>query len=139
MRSITPLDRVVEFHKAFGGALNEELRSGKTLSLRMDLITEEFEELRRACVDAVFSQGKSPDDKVSKEALAEVLKELCDLLYVCYGFAATFGLPVNEAFNRVHESNMSKLGSDGKPVYREDGKVLKGKNYWKPDIEGLFE
>ena len=63
----------------------------------------------------------------------EVLKELCDLVYVCVGFATTFGWDFDTAFNRVHASNMSKLDSEGNPLYREDGKVIKS-DYYKPPI-----
>ena len=68
---------------------------------------------------------------------AALTKELSDLLYVVYGTALAFGLPLDPAFNRVHESNMSKL-VDGKPLYREDGKVLKGPNYQPPVLDDLF-
>lgn len=138
MRENRPMDKLGEFHKAFGHPTNATLESGKELKLRLDLITEEFEEVRKACVDAVFAQGAN-SGVVPKKNLADITKELCDLLYVTYGFARTFNLPIEAAFNRVHESNMSKLGEDGKPVYRQDGKVLKGSNYWYPDLEGLFE
>ena len=67
----------------------------------------------------------------------EQLKELADLVYVCYQFAANQDWDLDEAFKRVHESNMSKLGEDGKPIYRADGKVLKGPNYQPPDLSDL--
>jgi len=65
------------------------------------------------------------------------LKELADLIYVCYQYAENMGWSLDEALNRVHESNMSKLGEDGNPIYREDGKVLKGPNYKPPDLSDL--
>ena len=65
------------------------------------------------------------------------LKELADLVYVCYQYAVNMGWDLDEALNRVHESNMSKLDEDGKPIYREDGKVLKGPNYAPPNLEDL--
>ena len=68
----------------------------------------------------------------------ESLKELCDLVFVCYQFAATYDLDLDEALRRVFESNMSKLDESGKPIYREDGKVLKGPNYQPPDLSQLF-
>jgi len=84
----------------------------------------------------------------AKEASAELLrpqvdkaaltKELADILYVVYGTAITFGLPLDTVFNRVHASNMSKL-VDGKPLYRDDGKVLKGPNYQPPKLDDLFD
>ena len=94
------------------------------LKLRADLIAEETSE-----VIAEFEA-----DKLDKAALT---KELADLLYVVYGAAVTFGLPLDVVFNRVHASNMSKL-LDGKPLKRQDGKVLKGPNYQPPKLDDLF-
>lgn len=67
----------------------------------------------------------------------EALKELADLVYVCYQYAANMSWDLDEALNRVHISNMSKLGEDGKPIYRADGKVLKGPNYQPPNLKDL--
>jgi predicted HAD superfamily Cof-like phosphohydrolase len=74
---------------------------------------------------------------VSKDIPA-IAKELCDLLYVVYGMGITFGIPVDECFAEVHRSNMSKLGPDGKPIYRADGKVLKGPDYFEPDLRKVL-
>ena len=68
---------------------------------------------------------------------SECLKELADLVYVCYQYAANMGWDLDEALHRVHESNMSKLDEDGKPIYRDDGKVLKGPNYAPPNLDDL--
>ncbi len=68
---------------------------------------------------------------------AHCLKELADLVYVCYQYAANMDWNLDEALDRVHESNMSKLDDDGNPIYREDGKVLKGPNYQPPFLEDL--
>ena len=87
--------------------------------LRYHLIEEEVSELAEA------------------EEPAHVLKEMTDTVYVLYGMAATFGWDLDEAVRRVHASNMSKLGEDGEPIYREDGKVLKGPNYQEPDLSDL--
>jgi predicted HAD superfamily Cof-like phosphohydrolase len=95
------------------------------LQLRSRLIYEESSEV----LVELESEG------VDKAALT---KELADLLYVVYGTAITFGLPLDTVFNRVHASNMSKL-VDGKPLYREDGKVLKGPNYQPPKLDDLFD
>ena len=69
---------------------------------------------------------------------SEALKELADLIYVCYQYAENMGWFLDEALDRVHQSNMSKLGEDGKPIYREDGKVLKGTNYKPPSLTDLI-
>ena len=119
-----------------------EGEQGGVLSMRLCLIREEVEEVEDAvCLlaDKVFNAELLGIDMTEeiKAAKAALLKELCDLQYVLSGFAVTFGLPFDEAFKRVHESNMSKLGLDGKPIYREDGKVLKGPNYKKPDLSDL--
>ena len=123
------IEKVREFHEKFGQkvdfiqsatderALTKE--EAETITLRRNLIMEEFQEL----MEAPF--------------LDEVMKEACDLLYVVLGMFVEFGWDAEEAFSRVHESNMSKLGEDGKPIYREDGKVLKGPNYKKADLSDL--
>ena len=69
---------------------------------------------------------------------SEALKELADLIYVCYQYAENMGWFLDEALDRVHQSNMSKLGEDGKPIYQEDGKVLKGPNYKPPSLTDLI-
>ena len=119
-----------------------EGEQGGVLSMRLCLIREEAEEVEDAvCLlaDKVFNAELLGIDMTEeiKAAKAALLKELCDLQYVLSGFVVTFGLPFDEAFERIHESNMSKLGPDGKPIYREDGKVLKGPNYKKPDLSDL--
>lgn len=117
----TPLDMVQEFAEAMNQPLDQEYsRSSDLEFMRYKLICEEFDEF--------CSEGDSKEN---------TLKELADLVYVCYGYAATFGWDLDEAVKRVHESNMSKLDEDGKPIYREDGKVLKGPNYKKPDLSDL--
>ena len=72
------------------------------------------------------------------EFFENTLKELADLVYVCYQYAENMGWSLDEALDRVHKSNMSKLDEDGKPIYREDGKVLKGPNYKLPNLTDLF-
>ena len=135
-----------EFIGAMGqpeGVSVDEITNYDTLRLRTKLISEEADEVFLASKDLVnlMLERKAGVRLVSKQefvgAKAALLKELCDLQYVLSGFAVTFGLPFDEAFRRVHESNMSKLGPDGKPIYREDGKVLKGPNYKKPDLSDL--
>lgn len=127
MKHKTNYDKVREFHRAFFHLMDKELDATTLVgferaALRNRLILEEVGEMQKE----LFGWDKK-----------KLAKELADLLYVVYGTAATYGIPIDEVFNRVHESNMSKLGVDGKPVYRDDGKVLKGPNYKEPDMEGL--
>ena len=93
------------------------------------LIVEEFKEFLQA-EGMLFMHGRNHSE--------ECLKELADLVYVCYQYAENMGWFFDEALNRVHESNMSKLDEDGNPIYRDDGKVLKGPNYKPPDLSDLF-
>ena len=115
------------FHRAFKHPLGLDYPTSHTImdsekKLRRVLIQEEYTEL----MDAI---SNGDDD--------EVLKELCDLVYVCVGFAVTYGWSFDTAFNRVHQSNMSKLDPDGNPVYREDGKVVKPSGYKPPKLLDL--
>ena len=93
-----------------------------------NLIVEEFKEFLEA-ENFLFRQ----DSQIHQDCL----KELADLVYVCYQYAANMNWDLDEAMHRVHESNMSKLDEYGKPIYREDGKVLKGPNYLPPNLEDL--
>ena len=100
-----------------------------TRSCQKNLIVEEFKEFLEA-EGSLFREHPSAHE--------EALKELADLVYVCYQYAENMNWFLDEALNRVHESNMSKLDEDGKPIYREDGKVLKGPNYKLPNLTDLF-
>jgi len=91
----------------------------KTNELRLDLISEELEELKNA---------------MESKDLLEVADALTDILYVTYGAGHAFGINLDKCFDEVQNSNMSKLGSDGKPIYNESGKVMKGPDYFKPDL-----
>jgi len=91
----------------------------KTNKLRVDLIKEELEELTKA---------------MDEKDLLEVADALTDILYVTYGAGHAFGINLDKCFDEVQSSNMSKLGEDGKPIYNEAGKVMKGPNYFKPDL-----
>ena len=116
----SPLDMVKEFAVAMDHPLDEKYGYSRKLEgLRWLLLKEEYSEVRDA------------------DGPLELLKELADLVYVTYGYAATYGWDLDEAVRRVHLSNMSKLGPQGKPIKRPDGKVLKGSNYWKPDLSDL--
>ena len=102
---------------------------GRTISsYQKNLIVEEFKEFLEAD-GMLFRHGNNVQ--------AECLKELADLVYVCYQYAANMRWDLDEALNRVHASNLSKLDEDGKPIYREDGKVLKGPNYKPPNLLDL--
>ena len=98
-------------------------------SHQKDLIVEEFKEFLEAD-GMMFMHGHNVQ--------CETLKELADLVYVCYQYAENMNWFLDEALNRIHLSNMSKLGEDGKPILRKDGKVLKGPNYKPPDLSDLI-
>ena len=100
----------------------------QTRGVQHKIIVEEFREFLEA-EGMLFMHGRNHQE--------DALKELADLVYVCYQYAENMGWRLDEALNRVHISNMSKLGEDGKPIYRDDGKVLKGPNYKPPELSDL--
>jgi predicted HAD superfamily Cof-like phosphohydrolase len=114
-------DKVGTFMKTFGQEVKTKpsFSSDKINKLRIDLIKEELEELTEA---------------MQKKDLLEVADALTDILYVTYGAGHAFGINLDACFNEVQNSNMSKLGKDGKPIYNDSGKVMKGPNYFKPDL-----
>ena len=114
-------NKVGTFMKTFGQEVKTKpsFSSDKINKLRIDLIKEELEELTEA---------------MQNKDLLEVADALTDILYVTYGAGHAFGINLDECFNEVQNSNMSKLGEDGKPIYNESGKVMKGPNYFKPDL-----
>ncbi len=122
---MTNAEKVKEFMEAFGQEVKEspELADHKTACLRLKLILEEFEEL---------------EDAQAEGHLVGIADALSDLLYVVYGTAHTFGIPIDKCFEEVHNSNMSKRSVDGNPIFREDGKVLKGPNFYEPDLKGIL-
>ena len=97
-------------------------------AMQKRLIVEEFKEFLEAEQQLLYGYTRNAED---------CLKELADLVYVCYQYAANLDWDLDEAMNRVHQSNMSKLGEDGKPIRREGGKVLKGPNYQPPTLTDL--
>ena len=101
----------------------------KTTAYQTRLISEEFNE---------FIEAESLIYRDNSKFREDALKELADLVYVCYQYAENMGWFLDEALDRVHKSNMSKLGKNGKPIYREDGKVLKGPNYKSPNLNDLI-
>ena len=111
-------------------------RSSLMLSTR--LISEEFKEVleaAEACGKDMWLRPTGAENKLREN----LLKELADLVYVCHQMASTFGWNLDEAFVRVHESNMSKLDEEGNPIYREDGKIMKGPNYFTPTLTDLIQ
>ena len=120
----TNANKVREFMEAFEQEVKKEPQwpDEDTLNLRLDLIEEEYNELKQA----VYSHDGT---------MTDVADALCDILYVTYGMAHACGIDIEECFREVHQSNMSKLGEDGKPLYREDGRVIKGPNYRAPKLE----
>ena len=114
-------EKVRKFMKTFGQEVREKpgFPNDKITSLRYDLITEEIGELKEA---------------MENKDIKEVADALTDILYVTYGAGHAFGIDLDKCFQEVQDSNMSKLGSDGKPIYNEKGKVMKGPNYFKPDL-----
>tara|TARA_B110000285_G_scaffold209825_1_gene251136 strand:+ start:417 stop:788 length:372 start_codon:yes stop_codon:yes gene_type:complete len=117
---------VKKFMKTFGQEVKEktEFPNEKIVQLRYELIKEELEELNQAIID---------------KDMKEVADALTDILYVTYGAGHAFGINLNECFDEVQKSNMSKLGADGKPIYNENGKVMKGPNYFKPDLKKFLK
>ena len=118
---MTNFEKVKLFMNTYGQEVKDkaEFSDAKTNKLRIDLIKEELEELTQAMND---------------KNLLEVADVLTDILYVTYGAGHAFGIDLDKCFDEVQNSNMSKLGEDGKPIYNESGKVMKGPNYFKPDL-----
>jgi predicted HAD superfamily Cof-like phosphohydrolase len=118
---MTNFEHVKVFMQTFGQEVKEkaEFPDNAILKLRIDLIKEELDELKEA---------------VSRKDLKEVADALTDILYVTYGAGHAFGINLDKCFSEVQNSNMSKLGIDGKPIYNDQGKVMKGPNYFKPDL-----
>ena len=134
--SKTREDYIKEFHKAFGLDINSK-PTVRLLKLRRSLIDEETKELF-AEMDLVIEYLEK-GEPVPHDVYVNMLKELSDVQVVVSGAAVALKplQKLEEAFIRVNQSNMSKLGSDGKPIYREDGKVLKGPNYLTPNLTDL--
>ena len=125
MTKISNFEKVGDFMEAFGQRVEMEPTwpDFNTRELRLELIQEELEEL---------------SDAVADRDMIQIADALTDLLYVVYGAGHAFGLDLDECFEEVHRSNMSKLGENGRPIHREDGKVLKGPGYFEPDLEGIL-
>ena len=119
-------ESVKKFMLKFGQEVKEnaDFPSEKITKLRYDLISEELGELKSA---------------IGKKDLKEIADALTDILYVTYGAGHAFGINLDKCFQEVQNSNMSKLGNDGKPIYNESGKVMKGPNYFKPNLEKFLK
>ena len=118
---MTNFQKVKTFMETFGQEVKTKpsFSSEKINDLRYNLIKEELDELKQA---------------IDRKDLLEVADALTDILYVTYGAGHAFGINLDSCFNEVQNSNMSKLGIDGKPIYNKSGKVMKGPNYYKPDL-----
>ena len=118
---MTNFEKVKQFMQTFGQEVKTKasFSDEKTNQLRLNLISEELEELKNA---------------MASKDLLEVADALTDILYVTYGAGHAFGINLDKCFDEVQNSNMSKLGNNGKPIYNESGKVMKGPDYFKPDL-----
>ena len=123
---MTNFEKVKVFMKTFGQDVKQQaaLSTEKINSLRISLIEEELDELKEA---------------MKEKNLKEVADALTDILYVTYGAGHAFGIDLDKCFDEVQNSNMSKLGEDGRPIYNESGKVMKGPNYFKPDLSKFIK
>ena len=123
---MTNFEKVGLFMKTFGQEVKVKagFSSDKINKLRVDLIEEELEELKEA---------------IHKKDLQEAVDALTDILYVTYGAGHAFGVNLDKCFEEVQNSNMSKLGDNGKPIFNENGKVMKGPNYFKPDLNQFLK
>ena len=123
---MTNFEKVGLFMKTFGQEVKNKpgLSSEKINNLRISLINEELDELKQA---------------MKNKDLKEAVDALTDILYVTYGAGHAFGVNLDKCFDEVQKSNMSKLGKDGKPIYNEAGKVMKGPSYFKPDLSKFIK
>ena len=119
---MTNYEKVIEFMNTFGQEVkkNAQFPNEKIVDLRKKLIEEEYQELK---------------DAIDDNDIIEVADALTDILVVTYGAGIAFGIDLDKCFEEVHRSNMSKLSEEGKPIYNEYGKVMKGPNYSPPDIK----
>lgn len=122
----TNFERVQEFQEVYQLNIGEtpHLPPQSERELRVKLLQEEFDE---------YLQGEANND------IVEIADALGDILYIAYGTAVSYGIPLDEIFAEIHASNMSKLDAKGRPIYRDDGKVLKGESYFPPKIKEIIE
>ena len=126
MSDMSNFNKVKTFMNTYGQDVKEkaEFPENKIVQLRIDLIEEELNELKEA---------------IKNNDIVEVADALTDILYVTYGAGHSFGVNLDECFDEVQRSNMSKLGEDGKPIYNENGKVMKGPNYFAPNLKKIVD
>jgi|TARA_B100000902_G_scaffold17896_1_gene21463 predicted HAD superfamily Cof-like phosphohydrolase len=124
MSDMSNFNKVKTFMNTYGQDVKEkaEFPENKIVQLRIDLIEEELNELKEA---------------IKNKDIVEVADALTDILYVTYGAGHSFGVNLDECFDEVQRSNMSKLGEDGKPIYNDSGKVMKGPNYFAPNLKKI--
>ena len=124
MSNMSNFNKVKAFMNTYGQDVKEkaEFPENKIIQLRIDLIEEELNELKEA---------------IKNNDIVEVADALTDILYVTYGAGHSFGVNLDECFDEVQRSNMSKLGEDGKPIYNDSGKVMKGPNYFAPNLKKI--
>ena len=124
MSDMSNFNKVKAFMNTYGQDVKEkaEFPENKIVQLRIELIEEELNELKEA---------------IKNKDIVEVADALTDILYVTYGAGHSFGFNLDECFDEVQRSNMSKLGEDGKPIYNDSGKVMKGPNYFAPNLKKI--
>jgi predicted HAD superfamily Cof-like phosphohydrolase len=124
MSDMSNFNKVKAFMNTYGQDVKEkaEFPENKIVQLRIDLIEEELNELKEA---------------IKNKDIVEVADALTDILYVTYGAGHSFGVNLDECFDEVQRSNMSKLGEDGNPIYNDSGKVMKGPNYFAPNLKKI--
>ena len=124
MSDMSNFNKVKTFMNTYGQDVKEkaEFPENKIVQLRIDLIEEELNELKEA---------------IKNKDIVEVADALTDILYVTYGAGHSFGVNLDECFDEVQRSNMSKLGEDGKPIFNDSGKVMKGPNYFAPNLKKI--
>lgn len=126
MRDMSNFNKVKNFMSTYGQEVKEKAQfpDNKIVQLRVDLIEEELNELKEA---------------IKNNDIVEVADALTDILYVTYGAGHSFGVDLDKCFNEVQNSNMSKLDENGKPIYNESGKVMKGPNYFPPNLKKIID
>lgn len=122
---MTNNEMVRQFQEIFGANIGNkvELPNEEERTLRIKLLKEEFDE---------YLEGENNND------IVEIADALGDMMYIIYGTAISYGIPLDDIFKEIHDSNMSKLDENGNPIRREDGKILKGESYFKPDIKRIL-